>query len=324
MDTVAAAAGVSTATISRYFSSPERLRQSTAARVREVVNRLGYVPNLLAGGLSSARTQLVAAIIPSLSNSIFSSTLQAINDTLTEQGYSVVFGLTGASDQHVERQLHSIIGRRPDGIILTGTSLTPNARAKLKASDIPIIETWDLPRVPIDMAVGFSHEAVGRAIGEHVVRSGRRQTFIVSAGGVRALARRYGLSQVLLEHAFPEPVITTFPGITTYGLGRRAVAEHLDAGGRPDAILCSSDWAAHGALDELRRRGIRVPSEVAVIGFGDLDFAAELDPPLTTVKIDGRAIGERATEYLMRRARGQRVRSRVVDVGFELIVRASG
>lgn len=324
ISTVAAAAGVSTATISRFFNSPERLHKNTAARVREVVERMGYVPNLLAGGLSSARTQLIAATVPTFSSSIFSSTIQSISDTLAEQGYSVVFWLTGTTDQHTERQIQSIIGRRPDGIILTGVVPSASARAKLRASEIPTIETWDLPLDPIDMAVGFNHEAVGRAVGEHVIRSGRRRALIISAGGVRALARRYGLSRVLLENGAPEPVIATYPGITTFSHGRQAVAEALDGGVRPEVVICSSDWAAHGAQDELRRRGLRIPQEVAVIGFGDLDFAGELDPALTTVRIDGRAIARRASEFLMRRAQGQRVRTRSVDVGFELIIRSSG
>jgi len=324
METVAAAAGVSTATISRFFSAPDKLRPDTAARVQEVVNRLGYVPNLLAGGLSSARTGMIAAVIPTVSNSIFSSTIQAISDSLATHGYSIVLGLSGNNDQFAERQVLSIIGRRPDGIILTGTTMNAGVRAKLRASNIPTIETWDLPQDPIDMVVGFSHEAAGRAVGEHVFSTGRRRVLIISAGGVRALARRYGLARVLMEHGQPEPVVATYPAVTTFSHGRRAVAEHLDGGGRPDIILCSSDWSAHGALDELRRRGIRVPGDVAVIGFGDLDFAAELDPPLTSVKIDGRVIAERTAEFLMRRAQGQRIRNRIVDVGFELIVRASG
>lgn len=324
IDTVAAAAGVSTATVSRFFNAPKKLTPRTAARVQAVVNDLGYVPNLLAGGLSSARTQLIAAVIPTVTNSIFSSTIQAISDSLADRGYSVVLGLTGASDEHAERQLLSVIGRRPDGIILTGAVLPANARAKLIASEIPTIETWDLPSDPIDMVVGFSHEAVGRALGLHVVKSGRRKVLVVSAGGIRALARRYGFAKVLLEHGLPEPTVTTFPTSTTYGNGRSAVAAHLEAGGRPDVIMCSSDWSAHGALDELRQRGLRVPKDVAVIGFGDSDFASVLDPPLTSVRIDGKTIGQRAAEFLMKRAQGQKIKDRVVDVGFELVVRASG
>ncbi len=324
IDTVAEAAGVSTATVSRFFNAPQRLTQRTTLRVQTAVNDLGYVPNLLAGGLSSARTQLIAAVIPTITNSIFSSTIQEISDSLAERGYNVVLALTGPNDEHAERQLLSIIGRRPDGIILSGAVVPNNARAKLIASAIPTIETWDLPSDPIDMVVGFSHEAVGRAVGMHATKTGRRKVLVVSAAGVRAVARRHGFAKVLLEQGFPEPSVTSFAASTTYGNGRSAVAAHLDAGGRPELVVCSSDWAAHGALDELRHRGIRVPRDIAVIGFGDSDFASELNPSLTSVKIDGKAIGQQSAAFLMKRAQGQKIKERIVDVGFELIIRGSG
>ena len=314
---------MSGATISRYFNDPEKLSRETAARVRAVVNRLSYVPNLLAGGLASNRTKMIAAVIPTMSNSIFSSTIQAISDTLARHGYGVVLGLTGAKDEHTDSQLMSIIGHRPHGIILTGPVLNPGTRAKLKASGIPTIETWDLPADPIDMVVGISHTDVGRAIGEYAIKTGRRQVLIVSGAGARASARRLGFSRVLKKHHFPDPVVITYPGNTSYSLGRAAVAAHLDAGGRPELVLCSSDWGAHGAMDELRRRGIRVPESVSVIGFGDIEFAAELDPPLTSVKIDGNIIGQQAVDFLMKRARGEHIKNSVVDVGFEFIVRGS-
>ena len=114
-----------------------------------------------------------------------------------------------------------------------------------------------------------------------------------------------------------------FSGTTTYGQGRRAMAAHLDGGRRCDVVVCSSDWSAHGALDELRERRIEVPREIAVIGFGDLDFAAELSPALTTVKIDGGMIGRQAAAFLMARARAEKIERRVVDIGFSLIARGS-
>jgi LacI family gluconate utilization system Gnt-I transcriptional repressor len=322
-DVVAAQAGVSGATVSRYFNNPEKLSRATAARVREVVNRLAFVPNLLAGGLASNRTQLVAAVIPTIAHSIFSSTIQAICDSLARHGFGVALGLTGVNDEHTDRQLMTIIGHRPNGIILTGTTVNAATRAKLKASGIPTIETWDLPADPIDMVVGFSHAEVGRAVGQYVVKTGRRHVLIISSGGARAQARRASFEKVLKKAHLPEPVVITYPGNTTYGHGREAVAGHLDGGGRPDLVLCSSDWSAHGAMDELRRRGVRVPEGIAVIGFGDIEFAAELDPPLTSVKIDGDVIGQQSATFLMKRARGEPIKNNVVDVGFELIVRGS-
>lgn len=321
---VAAAAGVSSATVSRFFNAPELLSAETARRVRDAVRSSGYVPNLIAGGLASSRSRLIAAAIPAISQSIFSSTIQALTDSLAEENYSVMLGLTGTADEHVQRQLQSMIGRRPDGIILTGTVLDPSARRQLKSTGIATIETWDLPEEPIDLVVGFSHSAVGIAVAHRALALGRRQALIVSARGSRALARRYSFARTLLEHGAPEPRVTTFSGPSTYGHGRRAVAEQLDAGHRFDLVFCSSDWGAHGVLDELRQRGLHVPQDVAVIGFGDLDFAAELSPALTTVKIDGAVIGKHAAHFLMLRARGARIEQPIVNIGFSLVERQSG
>jgi LacI family gluconate utilization system Gnt-I transcriptional repressor len=115
-----------------------------------------------------------------------------------------------------------------------------------------------------------------------------------------------------------------FGATTTYRDGRSAVALHLDRGVKLDLVVCSSDWAAHGALDELRHRGLRVPDDVAVIGFGDLGFSSELTPALTTVKIDGSVIGRQVVKFLTLRAQGKRIPQPAVDVGFSLAVRQSG
>jgi LacI family gluconate utilization system Gnt-I transcriptional repressor len=310
IEKVAAAAKVSTATVSRFFNSPQLLKEKTADRIREVVQRVNYVPNLIAGGLASNRSRLVAAAIPTISQSIFSSTIQALTDTLAQQGYSVMLALTGSSDEHVQRQLLSIIGRRPDGIILTGTLLNENSRRQLKATGIPTIETWDLPANPIDLVVGLSHQKVGVAVAKRALETGRRRALVISASGVRALARRTSFSRTMLDAGAPDPSTTTFVGSTTFGQGRRAMADYWDSG--------------DGAMDELRRRGVRVPEDVAVIGFGDLEFAAELSPSLTTVKIDGAVIGRQAAEFLMLRARGEKIARPIVDIGFTLVERESG
>jgi LacI family gluconate utilization system Gnt-I transcriptional repressor len=321
---VAAAAGVSTATVSRFFNSPEKLKDRTAAKVRTAVEDIGYVPNMMAGGLASSRSKLIAAVIPGISQSIFSSTIQSLTDTLADTGYSVILGLTGATDEWVQRELLSIIGRRPDGIILTGSLLNGAARKQLKATGITTIETWDLPANPIDLVVGVSHESIGKAVARHVLSRNRRHAFVISAVGVRALTRRYSFSRAMLENGAPEPAVATFTGTTTYGQGRHAMASHLDSGKPCDVVMCSSDWSAHGALDELRDRKIKVPGDIAVIGFGDLGFAAELRPSLTTVKIDGAMIGRQAATFLMLRARGEKIDQPVIDIGFSLIVRESG
>jgi LacI family gluconate utilization system Gnt-I transcriptional repressor len=325
IDDIAAAAGVSIATVSRFFNSPGMLKPKTAQLVRAAVNERGYVPNLVASELASNRSKLVAAVVPVVAQLIFTSTIQALCDSLAEEGYSVMLGLSGMQDEHLHRQLLSIIGRRPDGIILTGPMVDVVARKQIISSGIPTIETWDLPKNPIDLVVGVSHEAIGEAVARHALKRGRRRALVISASGARALARRDSFARTMLEAGAVQPLSAVFPGATTFGQGRSAVAARLQEHSKDlDLIVCSSDLSAQGALHELQLRGIRVPDDIAVIGFGDLNFAADLSPSLTTVKIDGALIGKQAVKFLMQRARGKKIERPVVDIGFSLVVRESG
>ena len=187
---VARQARVSTATVSRFFNFPEVVAARTAARIREVVKRTGYTPNLLAGGLASNRSRLIAMAIPRISQPLYSSTIQAIADALVSAGYGVLLGLTGGANEYVERQLHSIVGRRPDGIILAGTPLGEPTRAWLRRTGVSIIEIWDLPSHPVDLVVGFSHAQAGTAMARHALGSGRRRALVISADGPHASQRR--------------------------------------------------------------------------------------------------------------------------------------
>ena len=321
IDDIAAAAGVATATVSRFFNTPGMLKSKTAEKVRAAVTARGYVPNLVASELASNRSKLVAAVIPVVAQSIFNSTIQALSDSLAEQGYSVMLGLSGNADEH---QLLSIIGRRPDGIILTGPMVDAAARKLIVSARIPTIETWDLPKNPIDLVVGMSHEAIGEAVARHALNRGRRRALIVSATGPRALARCLSFSRTMIAGGGHEPLTVSFSGPTTFGQGRSAIAAQLDENAAIDLIVCSSDLSAQGAIHELQRRGVRVPDDIAVIGFGDLNFAAELTPALTTVKIDGALIGKQAVKFLMQRAQGKKIEHPIVDIGFSLIIRDSG
>ncbi len=316
-------AGVSAATISRFLNAPELVKPRTAERVRAAIAQTGYVPNLLAGGLASNRSRLIAAMVPSLTQSIFSTTIQAMTDTLFEAGYSVLLGLAGDHDEHLTPVIDSILGRRPDGLILTGLVGSDALNKRLKSANIPIIQIWDLPDEPLDMVVGFSHEAVGRLVGRYVMRKGYRRPFLISAGGVRALSRRFGFSRALVEQGHPEPPYVVFDPPTTARQGRKGLADYLDAGGKPDVVVCTSDWSAQGVMAEIQSRGLKIPQDIAVVGFGDLAFAADTEPSLTTVRIDGSEIGRQAAGLLLQRAGGLQPNPRIIEVGFDIVERTS-
>jgi LacI family gluconate utilization system Gnt-I transcriptional repressor len=320
---VAKLAGVSAITVSRALNTPAQVSPDTLQRVRDAVARTGYVPNLLAGGLASNRSRLVAALIPTIAGSVFLETVQALTDTLAAQGFQLMLGQSGYSGAREDALIDAIVGRRPDGIVLTGIMHSPEGRRRLLASGIPVVETWDLTPTPIDMLVGFSHEKVGMQAAAWLHRKGYRRPAIVTAEDHRAGLRRAGFEAGLRELG-----VTTVPACvvsapSTLGNGRAALLDLLAQDAKLDAIFCSSDVLAQGVLTEAQAQGIGVPGQLAVMGFGNLGFAADLHPALTTVHVDGAAIGEQAARFIVERAEGRDPGPRVRDIGFSIVERAS-
>ena len=315
-------AGVSPITVSRVFNQPEMVASGTLEHVRRVIERTGYVPNLVAGGLASRRTRFVAAIVPAISNQIFSESIQSLTDRLWESGYQVLLGTSGYPTSREESLLAAILSRRPDGIFLTGISHSSGSRRRLVAANIPIVEVWDLTPTPIDMLVGFSHEKVGQAVAEYLVGRGYRRFGVISADDARAEVRRMGFLSILDKHRVDDVQTVYVPAPSNFRLGREGLARLLERGSLPRAVFCSSDTLAHGVLIEAQARGLSVPGDLAIVGFADLDFAAHTSPPLSTVRIDRPAIGRRAAEALLGRIEGRPV-TRIVDIGFHVMERGT-
>jgi LacI family gluconate utilization system Gnt-I transcriptional repressor len=320
---VARMAGVSPITVSRALNNPAQLTPETLAKVQEAVARTGFVPNRVAGGLASSRSRLVAALVPTIASPVFLETIQALTDALDADGYQLMLGQGGYGETREDKLLDAIIARRPDGVILTGVMHSPEGRKKLAAAGIPVVETWDLTPTPIDMLVGFSHEKAGAAVAEYLLYRGSRRPGIVSADDHRAGLRRRGFVEAAARGGVTDVPAELMPTPTTLGAGRRALAKLLEAHPDIDAVFCSSDILALGALTEARARGIRVPEELRVFGFGDNNFAADTHPALSTVRIDGTAIGRQAARFVIDRLAGRPIPQRIVDLGFKLIGRAS-
>jgi LacI family gluconate utilization system Gnt-I transcriptional repressor len=320
---VAKLAGVSAITVSRALNTPDLVTPDTREKVRHAVERTGYVPNLLAGGLASNRSRLVAAVVPTIAGPVFLETIQALTEALAAKGYQLMLGQSGYDNSREDALIDAIIGRRPDGIVLTGIMRSADGRRRLLASGIPVVETWDLTPTPIDMLVGFSHEKAGAATAQFLHRKGYRRPAIVTGDDHRANLRRGGFEQAWKALGRAAPRVQHVPAPTTLGSGRAALRELL-AGAEPvDAVACSSDALAHGVITEAQARGLRVPQDVGVIGFGDLAFARDAHPSITTVRIDGTAIGRQAAHFIVERAEGRPVGDKVLDLGFSLIERES-
>ncbi|SOZ16758.1 Transcriptional regulator, LacI family [Cupriavidus taiwanensis] len=316
---VAREAGVSLITASRALSNPSMVSEKTIARVQQAVAATGYIPNLLAGGLKSKRSLMVAALVPNIAVAQFLPTVKALTDALDAAGYQLILGQTGYDHAREEALLGTMISRRPDGIVVTGLVHSQAARERLRRAGIPVVETWDLSDRPVDMSVGFSHVKVGSSVAGYFLGKGWRRLGIATGDDHRASVRREGFVSTV-GHEVPTVVV---PAPSSLALGRQALAGLLEQDPRIQAIYCSSDQLAQGVMVEALARGLRIPEDLAICGFGDADFAAHLKPSLTTVHVDGAAIGALAARLLLDRCQGKAVSQPVIDVGFRVIERES-
>lgn len=321
---VARAAGVSSMTVSRALRSPDKVAPATLRAVQRAVARLGYLPHGSASALASSRSRIVAAIVPTLMNSVYASTVHGLSSVLRPAGYELMLGDSGY-DTGVEAALvKSFLGRRVDAIVLTGVEHAPDTRALLARHGVPVVEIWDLTRRPIDMVVGFSNVAAGREAGRHLAARGRRHWgFVGTPPGRqdRSGKRLKGLREAARAAAAAEPVTAFVADGMSAAEGRAAVGALLAAHPAVDALFCANDALATAALRAAADRGRAVPDDLAVLGFGDFDVAAHTRPALTTIRIPGQAIGRRSGEALLGRLGGAPPRAGPLDLGFEIIER---
>lgn len=325
MTTVGRLAGVSQVTVSRALSDPSKVSPETLRRIHDAIEATGFVPNALAGALASRRSKLITALVPSITNVVYSSLLHGFSAIMRERGYQIMLSETGFDPLREEQTIAAQLERRPDGLLMVGLQHTPAARRMLIRSGIPVVEIWDLTETPIDCCVGFSHAEVGRCAADFAHDNGYRSAATVSAGDVRAQRRRDAFcdryrartGQAVTQIDFP-------PGTGTLGQGRAALAELIEQHGfARGVVFCSSDQVAHGILVEAMARGLNVPGEVAVVGFGDQDFAEHTCPPMTTLRVDRDALGKAAANALLERFGADSAPPLAIDVGFRLIRRAS-
>jgi LacI family gluconate utilization system Gnt-I transcriptional repressor len=320
---VAKLAGVAPITASRALNTPDQVSTEVLQKVTEAIARSGYVRNRLAGGLASARSRLVAAVVPTISGPVFLQTLQSLTEALAERGYQLMLGQSGYIGSREDALLDSIIGSRPAGIVLTGIMHSPEGRRRLLNAGIPVVEIWDWTPTPLDMLVGFSHTDIGRSVVDFLYAKGRRRLAVVGGDDERALRRQHAFEAATQAAGLPDAVVINVPAPTTLKSGRAALCQLLQTAPDIDAIFCGSDLLALGVLTEAQVRGISVPNQFGVIGFGDLEYAADLHPALTSVRIDTMAIGCQAAQFIVDRAEGREEGRRVINVGFSIMDRDS-
>lgn len=325
-------ARVSRMTVSRYFSNPKLVLPETRDRVARAVKSLSYVPNRAAGSLTTRRSGFIALILPTLTNSNFAAIAHALTDALRPANYQLLIGYTNYSVAEQDRQIELMLARRPEAIVVTGEPHSRHCTAMLMNAGVPVIELADLPPRPIDLVVGFSNSEVGRVAATHLLAFGFRNIGAIGAGRTednidyRGEARLQSFEEVLqaagrridliLRHGEP-PV--------SYSHGAAGLAALLEREPKIEAVFAVSDVAAVGAMMECRRRGIEIPRQLALIGFGDFDIAAQMVPPLTTVAVDFEKLGDTTGRLVLDLLKGAELGAdcRITNVGVQLLQRGT-
>ncbi|MGI6852356.1 LacI family DNA-binding transcriptional regulator [Mesorhizobium sp. 1B3] len=325
MEDIAAAAGVSLATVSRVFSQPEMVSEATREKVHAVAKRMRYLPNLLAGSMAANQSRVISAMVPVISSAIFAQTIEGLSSGLHGTGYELMLSQSGYDPEQEYSILRAFLGRRADGIVIAGAITDPRCRELLLHSDTPVVEMWELFDNPIDMAVGFSNYHAAQAAAEYLLGQGYRKFGFIGGTDQRTAARKEGFYHAVQAAGLPSPreVLIQSPSHSSFAAGGQAVGRLLEGNAGMDVVFCTNDLLAVGALFECQRRGLSVPEHVAVMGFSDLDIGQVSVPPLTTVQVGAYEIGRRTSEMLLGRLTGSSQKEKMVDTGFSIVRRQS-
>jgi LacI family transcriptional regulator, gluconate utilization system Gnt-I transcriptional repressor len=323
---VSLAAGVSTSTASRALRGERAVAPELIERVQAAAQRLAYVPDPAARALASRRSDHVAVLIPLLSNTLFVDLLEAAQKTLRAQGYQTLMGVTHYDRQEEEQLLRELLLHRPAGLLITGRD---HSAASIEwMARVPCVHLMDLadPSGPAPAhSVGFDQAQAGAEMTGYLLRKGYRRVAFAAAqldarvmrrmAGWRSALQAAGLYDATLEWLNPAP--------SSLALGGQMFEQIVRQRPAVDAIFFCNDDLAQGALLTALRRGIRVPEQVAIVGFNDLTGSDQTLPALTTVRTPRARIGEAAAQMLLGLIKGQAPEQTQIDLGFELIERGS-
>lgn len=309
MADIARAAGVSSMTVSRAFRNDASVGAKTRDRILMVADEMGYVLDTTASALRSQKTSFVAVTVPSINNPNFADTVGALAEVLAGHDLQVLLGFTNYDVQVEETLLRQFMRRKPEAVVVTGGVHTPKARTMLKALDVPVVETWDVPADPIDLVVGFSNADAGAQIVDHFVSLGlTRMGFIGGStqNDTRGQDRKRGFIARLESLGLDaRRAVSVSAAPTTVADGANAMDEMLRQWPDTQAVMCVADSAAFGAMTQCQRRGLRVPEDIAIAGFGAFEIGAFAIPPITTLEPDAKRIGRVAAQLIAARLAGE-------------------
>ena len=304
---VSEASGVSEMTASRVLRGRGDVSAATREKVLKVAKELGYVPNKIAGALASQRVNLVAVIIPSMSNMVFPEVMTGINEVLEDTEFQAVVGITDYLPEKEEKVLFQMLSWRPSGVIIAGLEHTEASRQMMIASGIPVVEIMDIDGTPVDCAVGISHRRAGRKMGEAITKAGYKKIGFLGTKmplDHRARKRFEGFTESLAKSGIEISDQEFYSGGSTLAKGRDMTREMLERNPDLDFLYYSNDMISAGGLLYLIEQGIDIPNKFGLAGFNGVDLLKGLPMELATMDACRKEIGQKAAEIIRSRLDG--------------------
>ncbi len=291
-------------TVSRVLRNRGDVSDATRARVLAAAKELGYVPNKIAGALASNRVNLVAVIIPSLSNMVFPEVLTGINQVLEDTELQPVVGVTDYLPEKEEKVLYEMLSWRPSGVIIAGLEHSEAARTMLDAAGIPVVEIMDTDGKPVDAMVGISHRRAGREMAQAILKAGYRHIGFMGTKmplDHRARKRFEGFTEVLGKNGVEIEEREFYSGGSALAKGREMTKAMLDRSPDLDFLYYSNDMIGAGGLLYLIDQGIDVPGKIGLAGFNGVELLQGLPRQLATMDACRLEVGRKAAGIIAAR-----------------------
>lgn len=326
MSDIARHAGVSAMTVSRALREPGAVSEEMRRKVEAAVREFGYVPNRIAGSLSSKRSNIVGLVVPTIRNSLYAEMIQAVSDVLRANGLHLMIANSSHDLEEEEGLVSALLAQRVCGLVLHNTLHSKRLTDLVRKAEVPVVETGNLLWEALDMVVSYSNFEAAKAMTIHLGRLGYRRIGFVTLPlrhNDRSRERRRGYLAALKELglALDPGLILEAPG--GFNEGADALVRLMQTSSSVDAGFFAGDVLGLGALFECQRRGWQVPKRIAIASFDDLDLLRHTVPAVTTLRIPRREIGRRSAELIVNRLRGAPCERIRIDVGFEIIQRES-
>jgi DNA-binding LacI/PurR family transcriptional regulator len=323
---VAAKAKVSVATVSRFLNMPSMVKVETREKVQRAIRECDYVYNAIAGGLSAHRTNTLGVIVPSITNPIFANVTRGIQDRSSNYGYSIILGNTDYREEVEQKLISLFFEKRVDGIILNGPWRGKPSWSLLKGINLPFVITWQAIKDKDVNYVAFDNFNCAYRIVDYLMGLGHRRIGMIAGKfslSERALMRWRGYQKCLSDNSIPYDARLVIQKDYSFVDGKDGMAHLLSIPSRPSAIVCGNDILAIGAIVCAKEKGLRVPADISITGFDDMEISGHYDPPLTTIAVPAYTMGQQAARILIEIIRGEVKTPQRYVLNADLIIRGS-